>query len=317
MSRRGPSSLAAMALLAACDRAPPIPAPAPVAVALSSSVASVDAPPTRSPEVLPERPAYVETAAARALLDGALGEVRATDQDPYVHATIAGVPVLLALATRDGPQRWRIPVAAYRLSRLLAADVVPVTVARAFPLTELFAAADLPSRSRLRETLSVRPDGRVPAAVVMAPPATTTREAVFSNERARWERLAEADAVSGESAAVESFVAMLVLDYVAGNLFRRNVEEDSTGEIWLVDNRGMFAEHPEALGVDRIFEKLKRVARFPPRLREGLARLDEEALVAVMEAGSYESWLVQRRPIREMVVRARAARSVAEAGKRP
>jgi hypothetical protein len=241
------------------------------------------------------------------------------DGDAFARAFVGDAPVQLLLATRDNAQRWRPAVAAYRLSRLFGLDAVPVTVARAIPLGELLSAADDESRMVLRELVVARPDGRVAAAITRVPPDTTTEEAVYGYERVRWERVArtDADVSPAERANMDGYVAMLVLDYVSGNLFRRTVEEDTRGNLWLLDNRGMFAEHPDPLAVDQTFEKLKRVHAFPKELRESLANVDEDALVSALEAGAYEEWLVQRRPLREMSVRTRAVRSLMDAVSAP
>ena len=260
----------------------------------------------------PPRPRYPEAPDGARLAERPLTALRvAKDRAPFLRAEVDGEAVLVLVATRAAPDRFRAPVAMARLARRVALDGVPPCAARREPLAVLLAAADAEAREVLREAATF-PDGRVPLAVSALPPRTKTRGTTYSEEAAAWARLAEAPAApSGRAARAEqSFVAMLSLDYLAGNYQRRTVDEDESGALWLVDNRSAFVAHPEARALDLVLDRLKLVKRFPRGLAASLARYDEASADEDFRAGDYESWLVHRRPFRELLGRARTLRGL-------
>jgi hypothetical protein len=272
------------------------------------------------PALLPPRPAHAEAPEAAALAVGGLAGVDVDDRwAPFLVAKVGGRPALLLLASRESPQRWRPHVAFYRLARALSAPIVPPTVARALPLRALLEASSEAAARWVAADAQIRPDGAVMAAVTLFPDGTTPRAARWSLEGARWTKLAEgppevADAQpQAERAAAEGFATMLVLDYVAGNIFRQRIDQAADGPLWLIHNKGAFTEHPEALAVERQLAAVRRLGRLPAPLAEALEQLDEGSLDALLRAGPYDDWLVQRRPVREALVRARAVASLVRA----
>lgn len=266
--------------------------------------------------VLIARPPHKEAPDGVPLLSGAITRLRESrDRAPFLNAEVGGVSTLVLVATRESPHRWRPQVAMSRLSRRLGLDVVPSTVARRESLSALLAAAEDDTARALLRDASTLPDGRVPLSIGLLPSGVVTRQTIYSNEAARWARLAEAtEAPTGDGARTEaSYVAMMVLDYLSGNLFRRVADEAPDGRLILLDSRTAFVEHPEARAVDAMFERLKRAQRFPPALKTTLPLLDERAADDELRAGDYESWLVHKRPIRELLLRARAVRGLVEA----
>jgi hypothetical protein len=177
----------------------------------------------------------------------------------------------------------------------------------------LAAAEDDAARSTLRDA-STLPDGRVPSSVGLLPAGGVARQTIYSNEAARWARIAESPEIpTGDAARTDaSYVSMMVLDYLSGNLFRRVADETPDGRLLLLDSRSAFTEHPEARAVDAMLERLKRVQRFPAALRASLPALDERAADEELRAGDYESWLLHKRAIRELLLRARAVRGLVE-----
>jgi hypothetical protein len=230
---------------------------------------------------------------------------------------MAGVrEIVLLLDLREAPERWRAQVAFHRLDRLLGTGVVPASVPRAPTFAELLSASrDDVVRALVRDATVVRPDGKVAAAAVLVPAATKSLGILASNEEAMLRRLAEhPEAIEAAQApAVHDYVAMLALDYIAGNVFRRAVEIRADGRMFLVDNRGVFAEHPEARSIDAGLDRLKRVLHFPRELATSLPELTPARLEAQLRQGPYEEHLVHRRPLQEVQLRAHALRTLIDA----
>jgi hypothetical protein len=272
-------------------------------------------PAASDPDVLPLRPPRTESPEAASLVVGPIARLRESrERAPFLIAEVGGVTALLLVATREAPQRWRPQVAMFRLAARLGLDVVPATVARREPLAALLGAAeDEAARATLRDA-STLPDGRVPLSVGLLPAGGVARQTIYSNEAARWARLAESpDVPTGDAARTDaSYVSMMVLDYLSGNLFRRVADETPDGRLLLLDSRTAFTEHPEARAVDAMLERLKRARRFPAALRASLPALDERAADEDLRAGDYESWLLHKRAIRELLLRARAVRGLVE-----
>lgn len=83
-----------------------------------------------------------------------------------------GIAAAFKPETRKHGSRWRAEVAAYRLSRALGLDNVPVTVPRAAKLDALFASTRSATMVKLlREQCLPREDGRLPGAMIAWIPA--------------------------------------------------------------------------------------------------------------------------------------------------
>ena len=221
--------------------------------------------------------------------------------------------VLLLLGDPWQPRRALPQVGTYRLARVLGLDVVPTTTLRSFPLARLLDAAETEGlRRRLGETMAIRPDGEVEAAISESPGPTAIRGARWSLEQALWMRLAAATTpIPPEHlAAVRGYMTLRILDYLAANIIRRSVEQRPSGALVLVDNREGFLEHPEPAAVDQILAEIKRFSRFPRGLVLAIDGLSEEKLTEVLRSGPFDEWLVHHRARREVMIRARMIASL-------
>jgi hypothetical protein len=78
-----------------------------------------------------------------------------------------GIAAAFKPETRKHGSRWRSEVAAYRVSRALGLDNVPVTVPRAAKMSALFASTRSSAMARLlREQCLPREDGKLPGAMI-------------------------------------------------------------------------------------------------------------------------------------------------------
>lgn len=307
LARGGAAGVATLALTLglACDRAR-IDADARRAPAATGA-------PSDEPPLLAPRPPYRDPSTLAGLASLPLTELRAEESKGVFRAKLGARDVLVVAGTLELPQQWRPQVALYRLARRLELPQVPETIASRISLQALVGASDDVARRRIRDEIAVLPDGRVPLAITLLPERpTTTRGSKYSLEASAWARAAEADAPppADASLATEGYVAHVALDYLTGNLFRRSVAQEADGRLWLLDNRGAFTEHPDPRAVDIELDKLKRAQRHPAALLRTLATLDERTLDEDLRAGSYEEWLVHRRPIAEVLQRARALRGL-------
>jgi hypothetical protein len=224
--------------------------------------------------------------------------------------------VSLRPATREDPVGYRGRWAYYRLATALGSSAVPPTDLLAMPLREILGLldADRVARVALPQDLSILNDGTVMTLVTRFP------------ARARPVRLgnaAEADLyyawAEGRRAVppakrglCASFVEMLILDYLAGNLVRRTFLVDESGpRILLADNDLAFAEIPDSGGLDRTLAVLQRVRAFPRPLVERLRAFDEKAAERVLRPTS--EWLVASRPTLQMMDRRKAILSLVDA----
>jgi len=116
---------------------------------------------------------------------------------------------------------------------------------------------------------------------------------------------ASSDAVANDQLAqVRSYVEMVVLDYLAGNLGRQTVHLDEAGgQLYLVDNADAFPGFlsPEAAAISR--RKLVALVRFPKGLGQALKRLDHSAAERLFCSGPFERWLLDPRQLIDLVER--------------
>lgn len=291
--------------LAACDRpAGPATGSAPASAASPGSTHRMEAPDDAAP------PAG-EARVAGELRSGACEGLRMDDRRPGLWAgRCGGREVVLTLATREDPQRWRPAAALHRLDRGLGFGVVATTVRRELSLRELAGAVGgvRPQEAEaMLASLAVKADGTVTAAVVAVPGATRLRATRWSREEQVWTRLVEgaSEPSAAQASEADGWVKVLVLDYLAASILRRTVEQDESGHLWLVDNRVAFVEHPESYALEQQLARLRRVQRWPAGL-EAVGRLDERRLAELLAPGEYDEWLVHRRARGEVAIRARA-----------
>ncbi len=281
------------ALLACSERPAPPPAPA------------ASAPPPPAPAASPAAPAQPPRPAFSAISPDQL--------HPGYHLARGGErPALLLLATREDPQKFRPPVALFRLARWLGLRVVPPTEARDLSLRDLLdGAADEATRRQIAREAAVQASGLVSAAAIDAPAGTKTRQTRWSNEEQLWARLAESEGPlpPEQQALAEDWASLQALDYLSANILRRTVEQADDGRLWLVRNEGAFLVHPEQYAVDQILGRLKRIRRYPAGFVDRLDQLDDARVDELLRPGPYERWLVHQRARREVAIRARALAS--------
>lgn len=258
-------------------------------------------------------PAETAAPAPTSPLLGPIAHLGLADDDAVLFsATVGDAPAVLHIPTRDAPQAWKDSVAFAKLAGLLGVPVVPETVARCVPYAALATAAEGHARDALRERSVIAPMGCVMLAVIAAPARAKPLSLVSSFEEQHLARaLAGDDPLRpNEVAEARDLVAIRVLDYVAGNVFRRDAELTDDGRLVLLDNRFAVADHVLPISANVLFDRVKAIARFPRSLERAIAALDEVALTRALQEGPYEDHLVTTRPLREMVLRARAVATV-------
>lgn len=224
-------------------------------------------------------------------------------------ADCEGQATALWLSTTEDPQRHRPLVALYRLAEALSFRVVPRTEMHLLRWKDLLENAENEETRRWLATMpALNPDGTISAALVALPGATKSRATRWSQEEQQWSRLIEnpEKLTADQQELARDWVEVLVLDYLSAAILRRTVEQDPTGRLWLLDNRGTFVEHPEAYAVDQILGRLKRCQYWPQGLRGALEQLNEAKLRQGLHSGSYDQWLVYRRGLKEISIRRRA-----------
>jgi hypothetical protein len=142
-------------------------------------------------------------------------------------------------------------------------------------------------------------DGTVDALLAARAPAARPIEPEHAREAATWEVWARSTApAQGEDPALlHDYVEMLVLDYLAANVVRRQALV-TTGErraLVLADNGSAFPWRPEASSLDRMLRRLRGVERFPRGLREALLAFDRGRSDAAFAEGGFDSWLLPPR----------------------
>lgn len=225
----------------------------------------------------------------------------------------ASAQVTMNLALDQNPLAHRRALALARLARELEMHVVPATIVRHVSTGELGAAfADEPDvQSYLAAHASIQNDGTV-AALVMAPSSGDEASAWNATSRREMEleemveaRSWAASAVSTEplpnenKTLVRDYVEVLVLDYLSGNVMRRDVLfDETTSTLLLANNDGAFpwkSAYNVSRGEARLLDRLKPIVRFPRTLRDALLRFDRARAKEILTSGAFESWLLAPR----------------------
>jgi hypothetical protein len=192
-------------------------------------------------------------------------------------------------------------VAAYQLSRLVAPGSVPPAVSRSIPLAELSRAAhDEPTRQMLRTRLRVLADGKVRAAVVLSPPPRLEpidlgdlREGgpAFQLEAT----LVKRDAPSSDAALASSYVSLLFLDHLLGNLQRRHALIDrERGVLVATEGHDLFSAGGVEGGIGDPILRLARSLVFPRAAVSRLRALDRQKLQAALSETGADSAAAMR-----------------------
>lgn len=225
--------------------------------------------------------------------------------------------VELRIATKPDPVRYKAVVAFGRLAEALGSSLVPRSSLRATPLRELLEAArsDARTYAELRRDASVQNDGTVMVAMADAVRGEDA-DVLGGPDVATWRRWVSGVATipDGSGALAGGYVEMLVLDYLAGNVFRRTAVVDRAARrLHLVDNRGVFFDHPDAKGLEPWLSRLREVRKFPRAFVGRLRALDRAKADALLHAGGFSDWLVPSRTIGELMDRRDAVVSLIDA----
>lgn len=260
-----------------------------------------------SPPSVPSSAAPAAAPATGTLQNGRLTGLRPESEiSPFLVGRAGDDDVVVLVGTREEPQRFRPQVALFRLSEALGFDVVPETVLRREKLSTLLGACEDLGCAFLREHASTAPDGTVTMAVTKKPAGARSVGTIGSVEVAAWAALAARTDLSPEEETLRNdWIALLILDHVSANLFRRSVDVDAKGRIRPTSSRSAFTEHPDPEAVDALFGRLRKVKSFPKGLGDRLARVRREDLDRALSAGEYEDRLVHARCVGESFLRLR------------
>lgn len=228
------------------------------------------------------------------------------------------------LSLKADPTACKAPLAFSRLARALGAGVVPITVHRMLTFDELGAALDHdPDARPLMRELAVQNDGTVD--VLLATRAGSSARSPWGlpgapvdvtagREVATWDRWASAPAPAPDedSALLRDYVEMLVLDYLAANVARREALRVDHALV-LADNGSAFPPHANRPTLDRMLRRLRGVARFPRGLRVALGGFDRARAAAAFAQGGFATWLLSPRTLVELDERRAALLTLIEA----
>jgi hypothetical protein len=227
--------------------------------------------------------------------------------------------VTLELALGADPVGYRRPLAFARLGRALGARVVPASVLRHVPAGDLAGMIDGSAEARaLVGEARVLNDGTVDALVTDVAPGAAGLVAVdteHAREVATWEVWARSPEPlpTERTGLLRDYVEMLVLDYLSGNVVRRQALLRDGEALVLADNASSFTPHADPGVLDRMLRKLRGVERFPRGLRDALAAFDRDRAAAVFAEGGFETWLVAPRVRIELDERRAALLTLIEA----
>ncbi len=225
------------------------------------------------------------------------------------------------LSLKSGPTAYKASLAFSRLGRALDTGVVPITVYRRLTLDELASVLDADT---FRHQIVVQNDGTVDALLASRAGRSAGSpwdealgapiDVSADGEVATWQRWARAPAPApGEDGALlRSYVEMLVLDYLAANVARREVLRTAHALV-LADNGSAFPPHVDRPTLDRMLRRLREVARFPRGLRAALRSFDRAHAAETFAAGGFEAWLLSPRALIELDERRAALLTLVEA----
>lgn len=221
--------------------------------------------------------------------------------------------VTMRLALEQNPLAHRRSLALAQLARELEMHVVPATVVRHVSTGELGAAfEDEPDvQSYLTAHASIQNDGTVDA-LVTAPSSGDASSAWKETSRREMEleEMVEARSWAASALSIEplpnenktlvrDYVEVLVLDYLSGNVARRDVLfDETTSTLLLADNDGAFpwkSAYNVSRGEARLLDRLKPIMRFPRGLRDALLRFDRARAKAIFTSGAFDAWLLAPR----------------------
>jgi hypothetical protein len=280
------------AALGAADAAPP--SSASLAVAPGSAAAGT-----------PSVRDALERAPLRSIRREADGSLTA-ELDAKVDFTVR-----VELATRDRPRAHRAPVAYERIAARVAPGLVPDAELRAIPLGELAKAAlDTRTARHLEQVARVLSDGKVRACLSLIPrPGAVAVDLGDLSEGSRafgWESalVRREPPKEAERALLASYQALLVVDYLAGNLARKRVE--LAGERLLASmGNEVFSQRGVEAGVGDPLSRLLRHTAFSRRLQQRLSALERDSLERALRGPLDEGLLVTPKELEEIVDRRR------------
>lgn len=308
--------LAVLALVAiSCDRPSPAPDQTKGAEQAASSDAAARAKPSGS-GVLPDRAADGPThgtktaslsqlVARDGLLSGRLGGSPAT-------------PVRIILSTKHSPLAYGPPVAFYRVAERIQPGLTPLTQLRAFTLGALSqAASDDTTRRYLENNARVLADGTVRVAVVHLPPAPLRRVDVADLTQGglawSWEsKLVSRQTVPPDATSMlASYQALLMVDYVLGNLARRYaLVDEKQKRLVAAEDNDVFTPRGVEGAVSDGLVRLSRFMTYPAAIAERLPGLDRDTVAQLLRSRGEN--LVTPKQVEEIISRKQSIQKLIE-----
>jgi hypothetical protein len=282
--------LALLALVAiSCDRPSPAPNQTSGAERAASSDVAASAKPSGSvglPEPTTddssqgtERTPISEVLVREGALSGKLGDSAAT-------------PVRIILSTKHSPLAYGPPVAFHRVAERIQPGLTPLTQLRVFTLAALSQAAlDDATRRHLENNARVLADGTVRAAVVHLPPTPLRRVDVADLTQGgvawSWEsKLVSRQSVDSDAASMlASYQALLMVDYVLGNLARRYaLLNEKQKRLVAVQDNDVFTPRGVEGAVSDGLVRLSRFMTYPAAIAERLSGLDRDTVAQLLRS---------------------------------
>lgn len=274
-------------------------APAPIAARASFGPLEVIRPAVAVTAESDPRDAPLLTGLRSAVIQGGAKSVGSTSVVFKVPLD-GGIAAAFKPETRKHGSRWRAEVAAYRLSRALGLDNVPVTVPRAAKMEALHASTRSSAMGRLlRDQCLPRPDGKLPGAMIAWIPGLSR---LPLEDDPMWTAWHEWVAIDPPTRSIELHVApaaakklrqaralapqvssLVAFDHLTGNRDRwsgHNVLVDVTHtRIVYIDHNLAFDEKLDLAATHKRRMVLHRVERFSRALLASARKLTRASLV--------------------------------------
>jgi hypothetical protein len=218
------------------------------------------------------------------------------------------------LASRDSPRPIERALAAARVAQALGLDRVTAVEGLLVPVATLGSLlAEQPNeRDPLHQQLMIGNDGAV-RALVERPCGGRPLDVGSHPLVGQWAKLAaqRAPLTETERRAIETYLQMVVLDFLTANLGRRSLYYDEPAAVGcLEDHRAAFPGYVVPKAMDLLLDRLRPIRHFPKGLARALDELDRAAAESLLRAGPFASWLVTPRDVTDLLERRATLRTL-------